>query len=106
MFYVFCYKIIDNILSKGFWYCRCHEYSGFPTILNVLKNDKRYCYVCQFQDEFSFFGLHKIKRFQFYLKRYRKKILDRIEEMRPFYSEEQYFWSRDVHYTVINNCLN
>ena len=105
MFYE-CYKIIDNILSKGFWYCRCHEYSGCPTILNFLKNDKRYCYVCQFQDEFSFFRLHKIKKFRFYLKRYHKKILDRIEEMRPFYSEEQYFWSRDIHYTVTNNYLN
>ena len=64
MFYE-CYKIIDNILSKGFWYCHCHEYSGCPTILNFLKNDKRYCYVSQFQGEFSFFGLHKIKRFLF-----------------------------------------
>ena len=32
--------------------------------------------------------------------------MDRTEEMRPFYSEEQYFWSRDIHYTVTNNYLN
>lgn len=101
-----CYKIIDNILSKGFWYCYCHEYCGCQTILNILKNDKRYCCVCQFQDEFSFFELHKIKRFRFYLRRYYRKILDRIKGMRPFYLEEQFFWSREIHYTVKNDYLN
>ena len=75
-----CYKIIDNIQSTGFWYCQCHEFSGCPTILSFLRNDKRYCFVCQFQGEFSFFELRKIKGFKFYLKRYHKKIADRIEE--------------------------
>ena len=60
-----CYKIIDNVLWKGFWYCRCHEYSGCPTILNFLKNNKRYCYVCQFQDEFCFSNFVKLKDFGF-----------------------------------------
>ena len=68
MFYE-CYKIIDHILSNGLWYCRCHEYSDCLTILNFLKNKKRYCNVCKFQDDFSFFEIHKIKRFWFYLKR-------------------------------------
>ena len=100
------YKIIDNIQSTGFWYCRCHEISGCPTILSFLKNDNQYCFLCQFQDEFSFFELHKIKRFRFYLKSYHKKIVDRIEEMRPFYSEEQYFWNREIHFIVKNNYYN
>ena len=72
MFYEY-YRIIDNILSKGFWYCRCYEYSGFPIVLSYLKNDKRYCYVCQLQDDFSFFELHEVKRFRSYLKQYPEK---------------------------------
>ena len=103
-----CYKVIDNIHSTGFWYCRCHVFSGCQTILSFLKNNKRYCFVCQFQDEFSLFELHKIKRFGFthYLRRYHKKILDRIEEMRPFYTKEQYFWNREIHYIVKSGYYN
>ena len=103
-----CYKVIDNIHSTGFWYCRCHVFSGCQTILSFLKNNKRYCFVCQFQDEFSLFELHKIKRFGFthYLRRYHKKILDRIEEMRPFYTKEQYFWNREIHYIVKSDYYN
>ena len=103
-----CYKVIDNIHSTGFWYCRCHVFSGCQTILSFLKNNKRYCFVCQFQDAFSLFELHKIKRFGFthYLRRYHKKILDRIEEMRPFYTKEQYFWNREIHYIVKSDYYN
>ena len=103
-----CYKVIDNIHSTGFWYCRCYVFSGCQTILSFLKNNKRYCFVCQFQDEFSLFELHKIKRFGFthYLRRYHKKILDRIEEMRPFYTKEQYFWNREIHYIVKSDYYN
>lgn len=35
-----------------------------------------------------------------------KKILDRIEEMRPYYTKEQYFWNREIHYIVKNNYYN
>ena len=97
MFYEY-YRIIDNILSKGFWYCRCYEYSGCPIVLSYLKNDKRYCCVCQLQDDFSFFELHEVKRFRSYLKQYPEKY--------PFYSEEQCFWNKNVHYTLRNNYLN
>ena len=79
----FCnsYKIIDNMQSTGFWYCRCHDFFGCQTILSFLKNDKRYCFVCQFKDELSLFELRNIKKFGFthYLRHYHKKILDRIE---------------------------
>ena len=94
--------------STGFWYCHCHDFSGCQTILSFLKNDKRYCFVCQFQDEFSLFELHQIKRFGFthHLRCYHKKILDRIEEMRPYYTKEQYFLNREIHYIVKNNYYN
>ena len=32
--------------------------------------------------------------------------MDRIEEMRPFYSEELYFWNREIHFTVKNDYYN
>ena len=35
-----------------------------------------------------------------------KKILARIDERKPFYSEEQYFWNKNMHYTLRNNYLN
>lgn len=76
-----CYKIIDNIQSNGFWYCRCCNFSGCQTVLSFLKNDKRYCFVCQFQDGFSYLNCIRSKG----------KILDRIEEMIPFYTKDQYF---------------
>ena len=40
------------------------------------------------------------------MKRYHKHTLDIIQKMKPFYSEENYFWSRGVHFTVMNNYLN
>ena len=40
------------------------------------------------------------------MKRYHEHILDRIQKMKPFYSEENYFWSRGIHFTVMNNYLN
>ena len=101
-----CYKIIDNILPKAFWYCHCYEYSGCPTVLSYLKNDKKYWCVCQFQDDFSFFERHEVKRFQSYLKQYHEKFLARIDEVKPFYSAEQYFWNKNVHYTFRNIYLN
>lgn len=98
-----CYKNIDNMQSTAFWYCKCHEFSGCPTILSFLKNDT----VLSVNSKMIFFlELHKIKRFKFYLKHYYKKIVDRIEEMRTFYLEKQYFWTREIHFTVKNDYCN
>ena len=72
MFYE-CYKIIEKILPKGLWYCHCYEYSGCQTVLPYLNNDKRYFCVCQFQNDFSFFELHEVKRFRSYSKQYHEK---------------------------------
>ena len=101
-----CYKIIDNIQSNGLWYCRCCDFSGCQTILSFLENYKHYCFVCQFQDDFFLFELHQIKRHSCYLNRYYKKIFDRIEEMRPFYTKDQYFWNKELHYIVKNDHYN
>ena len=35
-----------------------------------------------------------------------KNFLARIDEVKPFYSEEQCFWNKNVHYTLRNNYLN
>ena len=78
----------------------------FPTVLFYLENDKGYFCVCQFQDDFPFYELHEVKRFRSYLKQYHEKILAGIDEMKPFYSEEQYFWNKNIHYTLRNNYLN
>ena len=91
-----CYKIIDNIQSNGFWYCRCCNFSGCQTVLSFLKNDKRYCFVCQFQDGFSYLNCIRSKG----------KILDRIEEMIPFYTKDQYFWNKEIHHIVKNDHYN
>ena len=56
-----CYKIIDNIKTTGFWYCRCCDFSGCQTVLIFLKNNKRYCFVCQFQDDFFYINYIKSK---------------------------------------------
>ena len=32
--------------------------------------------------------------------------MDKIEEMRPCYLEEQYFWTREIHFTLKNDYCN
>ena len=73
--YIFfeCYKIIENIQSVGSWYCMCHEYLGCQEIKNFIKNERRYCCMCQFQDTFNLWELNEVKRqikqiFQRYMK--------------------------------------
>ena len=68
-----CYKIIENIQSVGSWYCMCHEYLGCQEIKNFIKNERRYCCMCQFQDTFNLWELNEVKRqikqiFQRYMK--------------------------------------
>ena len=98
-----CYKIIDNILWKGFSYCHCYKYSGCLTVLSYIKNYKIYCCVCQF---FSYFELHEVKRFRSYLKQHHENNIARIDEVKPFYSEEHYIWNENIYYTLRNNYLN
>ena len=57
-----CYKIIVNIQSVGSWYCMCHEYLGCQEIKTFIKNERRYCCICQFQDTFNLWELNKVKR--------------------------------------------
>ena len=81
-----CYKIIDNI--KTFWYCRCCEFSGCQTILDFLKNENHYYFICQFQDDFFVYRLHQIKKYSCYL---------------IFYKD--YFWNKNL-FLVKNNHHN
>ena len=57
-----CYKIIENIHSIGSWFCICHQYSGCQLIKDFVKDQKRHCFICQFQDSFNPWELNEIKR--------------------------------------------
>ena len=56
------YKIIENIHSIGSWFCIYHQYSDCQLIKNFIKGQKKYCYICQFQDLLNLWKLDKIKR--------------------------------------------
>ena len=75
------YKIIENIQSIGSWYCICHEYSGYQKTHSFIKNKRRYCCVCQFQDRFNLWELNEIKRQINKLKRYYMEILTAVCEI-------------------------
>ena len=55
---------------------------------------------------FSYFELHEVKRFPSYLKQHHENNIARIDEVKPFYSEEHYIWNENVYYTLRNNYLN
>ena len=57
-----CYKSIENIHSIGSWFCICHQYSGCQLKKDFVKDQKRYCFICQFQDSFNPWELNEIKR--------------------------------------------
>ena len=45
-----CYKTIENMHSLGNLFCRCYRSHGCPSLKKFLKEEKRYCSVCAFQD--------------------------------------------------------
>ena len=57
-----CYKIIENMHSLGKLFCHCYRCHGCPSLKNFLKEEKRYCSICVFQDSFNLWELNEIKR--------------------------------------------
>ena len=96
------YKIIDNINTAGHWFCFCYRCQGRQTINGFLKGRKRYCLIRQFQDRFSLYELHQIKRDLWKLTAYVLKIMEHVFEIKQELAYEENFWERGIHYIVVN----
>ena len=70
-----CYKIIENMHSLGNLFCHCYQCHGCPSLKNILKEEKRYCSICVFQDSFNLWELNEIKRDRVKLNNYYSEIL-------------------------------
>ena len=70
-----CYKIIENMHSLGNLFCHCYQCHGCPSLKNFLKEEKRYCSICVFQDSFNLWELNEIKRDRVKLNNYSSEIL-------------------------------
>ena len=71
-----CYKIIENMHSLGKLFCHCYRCHGCPSLKNFLKEEKRYCSICVFQDSFKLWELNEIKRDRVKLNNYYSEILN------------------------------
>ena len=98
-----CYKIIENIHSIGSWFCIFHQYSGCQLIKDFVKDQKRCCCICQFQDSFNLLELNEIKREVNKLKKHYMDIMVAVCEVKKVTACEDNFWERDIHYVIKNN---
>ena len=66
-----------------------------------IKNGRRYCCVCQFQDIFNLWELNKrqVNR----LKNYYMQVLTVIFDIKKLIPSEENFWEKDIHFVARNN---
>ena len=98
-----CYKIIENMHSLGKLFCHCYRCHGCPSLKNFLKEEKRYCSICVFQDSFNLWELNEIKRDRVKLNNYYSEILKVCCEAKKTCAFEENFWERDIHFVVKND---
>ena len=89
-----CYRIIENFLYTGHWYCLCDLYEGCQTEMNFIMNTKGYCCICQFDFNFNTDELHKVKHDTAKLRSYYNEILKVICEAKKLGYED--FWDEEV----------
>ena len=70
-----CYKIIENVLYAGRYYCLCDYYSGCQTEIDFIMNVKNYHCICLFNHHFDTGALHRIKRNTVDLRSYYNEIM-------------------------------
>ena len=104
-FFFECYKAIENFQSAGYWYSRCGQCSGCQTIQSLIRQKKRYCCICQFQDDYHLLKLSEIKRDIVKLRKNYSNIMKDLCEIKKIISTEENFWERDIHYVLNNNGL-
>ena len=98
-----CYKIIENMHSLGKLFCHCYRCHGCLSLKNFLKEEKRYCSICVFQDSFNLWELNEIKRDRVKLNNYYSEILKVCCEAKKTCAFEENFWERDIHFVVKND---
>ena len=95
-----CYKIIENFLHAGRYYCLCDRYSGCQTEIDFITNIKNYCCVCLFEQHFDTGTLHRIKRNAVELRSCYNEIMKVVCEALKFGCLN--FWEQEVYYTIQN----
>ena len=65
-----------------------------------LKEEKRYCSICVFQDSFNLWELNEIKRDRVKLNNYYSEILKVCCEAKKTCAFEENFWERDIYFVL------
>ena len=60
LFY-YCYRTIENFLTKTFWYCLCNLYQVCQIERGHLQGAREYCCVCQIANDYSIDRLMAVK---------------------------------------------
>ena len=94
------YKIIENFLYAGRYYCLCDHYRGCQTEMDFIMNIKNYCCICLFDQHFDTGTLHRIKRNAVELRSYYNEIMKVVCEALKLGCLN--FWEQDVYYTIQN----
>ena len=77
-----CYKIIENFLGKGYYYCLCNLYQGSPTERDSLAGVCHYCCSCRVFIRYSIQELDTAKKDILKLKKFYFDILNDLQEIK------------------------
>ena len=86
--------------SLGNLFCYCYRCQGCPSLKKFLKEEKRYCSICVFQDSFNLWELNEIKRDRVKLNNYCSEILKVYCEAKTACAFEENFRECDIHFVV------
>ena len=97
--FYYCYRTIENFLSKTFWYCLCNLYQGCEN----ERGTREYCCICQIANDYSIDRLTVVKNDIFKLTEMYMEPLEDTRKIRrvvpslDFWEEEVEFKFRDRH---------
>ena len=86
--------------SLGNLFCYCYQCQGCPPLKNFLKEEKKYCSICVFQDSFNLLELNESKRDRVKLNNYYSEILKVCCEAKKTCAFEENFCERNIHFVV------
>ena len=89
--------------SLGNLFCYCYQCQGCPPLKNFLKEEKKYCSICVFQDSFNLLELNESKRDRVKLNNYYSEILKVCCEAKRTCAFEENFYERNIHFVVKND---
>ena len=94
LFY-YCYRTIENFLTKTFWYCLCNLYQVCQIERGHLQGAREYCCVCQIANDYSIDRLMAVKNDIFKLTEMYIQLLEVEFKFRDRHCKEARSYLRD-----------